>query len=113
MCLVIDDRDVLEAHQAVGDTAHHLPLGLLGPKRLPTPLQCTTGDLVHGKHVAQLEGVIVRDDDLGLSHVIQHVGRDKFSGLVIALGVLRHQHAQAVADGDTRRDDQEPAGELS
>ena len=52
--------------------------------------------------LAELEGVVVGDDDLGLLHVFQHVVRDEFAAGVVAVGVVRLEDAKAVLDGQTR-----------
>ena len=59
--------------------------------------------------LAQLEGVIVGDDDLGAIHIVEHVARHQFAVLVIAVGVVGLEHAQTILDGETRRNDKEAA----
>ena len=44
-----------------------------------------------------LEGVVIGDDDLGPAHVALHVGGQQFAVfVVVAVGVIRLQHAQTV-----------------
>ena len=43
--------------------------------------------------------------------VAEHVGRHQLAALVVAVRVVRLEHPQAVADGETRGDHQESAGE--
>ena len=61
---------------------------------------------------AQLEGVKVGDDDLGAVDVVEHVAGDEFATGVVAVGVVRLEHAQAVFDGEAGRDDQKAAREF-
>ena len=61
---------------------------------------------------AQLEGVVVGDDDLGPVHVVEHVARNELAVVVVAVGVVGLEDAQAVLDREARRDDQEAAGEV-
>ena len=49
----------------------------------------------------------VGDEDLGAAEVLQHVRRHKFAAGVVALRIVRQQHAQTVADGDAGRHHQE------
>ena len=42
----------------------------------------------------------------------EHVGRDQFAALVIAVGIVGLENAQTVLDGQAGRDDQETAREL-
>ena len=62
--------------------------------------------------LAQLEGVVVGDDDLGAVHVVEHVAGHEFAAGVVAVGIVRLQHAQAVLDREAGRDDQKAAREV-
>ena len=62
--------------------------------------------------LASAEGVVVGDDDLGPLDVAEHVGRHEFALAVIAVRIVRQQHAQPILDRDAGRDDQEAAGEV-
>jgi hypothetical protein len=46
-----------------------------------------TGRQLHA--LAQLEGVVVGDDDLGLLQIVQEVGGNEFAGGVLVVGVVR------------------------
>ena len=52
--------------------------------------------------LAQLEGVEVGDDDLGLAELFEQVGGHDVALAVVVLRVVRQQHAQPVADRDAR-----------
>ena len=60
---------------------------------------------------AQLEGVIVGDDDLRTAHLIEHVVGHDLSAGVIAVRIVRLQDAQPVLDRQAGRADQKPARE--
>ena len=62
--------------------------------------------------LAELEGVVVGDDDLGPVDVVEHVARHQLAAGVVAVRVVRLQDAQAVLDGEAGRDDEEAAGEV-
>ena len=63
--------------------------------------------------LAQLEGVVVGDDDLRLLQVGQHVVGNQLAALVVAVRVVRLQHAQAVLDGDAGGDHEKAAREAA
>ena len=54
----------------------------------------------------------VGDDDLGLSEVGEHVGRDKLPAIVIAVRIVGLQDAETVLDGDAGGDDKKTASEF-
>ncbi len=112
MRLVVQDEDVLEPHQLGHDALEHLPFALQRVQRLAdASLEQRAAALRQLDPLAALEGVVVGDDDLGAVDVIQHVGRDQLAARVVAVRVVRLQHAQAVLDGDARRDHEKAAGE--
>jgi len=61
--------------------------------------------------VAGKEGVVVDDLDLGFEQRLPQVRRDEVALAVVAVVALGVEHAEAVADRDPRRDDQEALGE--
>ena len=74
------------------------------------PSRAARVPLATSRRLAELEGVVVGDDDLGAVDVGQHVG-GTISRCGNSFGVVGQQHAQAVADGDAGGDDQKAAGE--
>ena len=56
--------------------------------------------------------MIVGNDDLGAIYISQHVRGYNFPMAVIAFRIIRKQDAKAIPDGDSRGDNEEPAGEL-
>ncbi len=104
--LVVDREDVLHAHQVGHDPLEHLAFGLQRVQVISTPAfeqRATTRRELDA--LAQLEGVVVGDDDLGLVEVVEHVARDELAAGVVAVGVVGLQDAQAVLDGEAGRDD--------
>ena len=101
--LVVQHHDVLDAHQLRHDALEHLPLGFERLQLLAAPafdrFACAFCD-VHP--LAQLEGVVIGDDDLGVIDVTEHVGRHDLAVAVIALGIVWQQYAQPVTDCDPR-----------
>ena len=53
----------------------------------------------------------VGDDELGLVQFLRQVRRNQVHLGVVVVGIIGQQHAQAVADGDARRDNQKRIGE--
>ncbi len=53
----------------------------------------------------------VGDEDLGPAKLPDQVGRDQVAEPVVVLGVVGPEDPQSVADGDSRRDDEERIGE--
>ena len=102
--LVVDDDDVLEAHELFGNAANHLAFGFLGHDGRVAALQKRAADLVDFQNLLELKRVEVGDDDLGLVDVVQHVAGNEFAGAVIAFNVAGQQNAQPVLDRDARRD---------
>ena len=59
---------------------------------------------------AQLEGVIIGDDDLGPVQIVKHVAWNKFAAGVVAVGIIRLQNSKAVFDGQAWSNDQKTLG---
>ena len=107
MGLVVDDDDALEPHQIGDDALEHLTRGLTrvdGGAIALEQVAAATGEFYF---FSQHKRVIVGDDDFGTQHLFAHIERDEFTLGEVTLGVVRMQHAQAIADGDARRDDEE------
>ncbi len=110
MGFVVEDDDVFLGTQLAADAAHHL-VGSFGERaRLPIS-ENRLRDLSGGNSRAQLEGVVVGDDDFCLSEIVIQLGRYNVALAVVVVRVVRQQHAQPVADGNAGRDDQEGVGE--
>ena len=73
--------------------------------------QDALGQLAGRDLLAQQEGVEVGDHDLGAVEPFHQLGRHHVELAVVVVGVVGQQHAQAVADGDARRDDEERVAE--
>ncbi len=108
---VVDRHYVLHAHEVGHHPLQHLAFGLKGVQFLAPALEQRTSAFGEIQPLAQLEGVVVGDDDLGPVQVGQHVVRDQLATVVVAVRVVRLEHAQPVADGDAGRNDQEAARE--
>ena len=79
MGLVVEDKDVLHAHQVGHDPLDHLPFGFQRVQLLAAALEQRAAALGKLDALAQLEGVVVGDDDLGAVHVVQHVAGHQFA----------------------------------
>lgn len=113
MRLVVDRQDVLHAHQLGQHALQHLAFAFAGDDLVAgaalEQLPPTLGNL---DAFAQLEGVVVGDDDPGAAHVVEQVARHQFPFPVITVGIVGLQYAQPILDREARRADQEAAREL-
>ena len=109
--LVVEHQDVLHAHEVRHHPLEHLARGLAGRDVRTPALEEGAASLRDGEGLALHEGVVVGDDDLGAVQVAEHVGRHQLAALVVAVRVVRLEHPQAIADGETRGDHQESARE--
>ena len=96
--LIVDHQNVLHAHQLGHDALEHLPLGFLGGERLTMALEKRPATLGEFHSLAQLESVVIGDNDFGAVKVGEHVRRDEFAGLVVRVGIVRLENTQAVPD---------------
>ncbi|MGB7044308.1 MAG: hypothetical protein WBD65_05185 [Methylocella sp.] len=104
--LVIDDENVLHAHQVRHHALDHLAVSLLRVQVLAAaPLQELASAFGELDALAELECMVVCDDDLGPVHVIEHVAGNQFASCVVAVGVIRLKDAQPVFDRQSRRAD--------
>ena len=114
MRLVVEDEDVLHAHQVGHDALEHLAFGFQRVQLLAAaPLKQLAPAFGQLDALAQLEGVVVGDDDLGAVDVVEHVAGNEFAAGVVAVGIVRLQHAQPVLDREAGRADQKAAREMS
>jgi hypothetical protein len=99
MRLVIDDDDILHAHQVGHYTLEHLAFGLLRIQFF-TPATLKELPPAFGKvdTLAKFESVVVCNDDLGSVHVFKHVAGNEFEAGVVAVGVIRLEDTQPVFD---------------
>jgi hypothetical protein len=88
----------LEAHQIAAGAPQHLALGFAGIGT--AALAQGAIDLRGIVALAPAEGVVVGDDDLRPLEVAEHVVRHQFPLAVIAVRVVRQQHAQPILDRD-------------
>ena len=109
--LVVQDDDALHPHEFGYGAGEHLPFGLKGGQWVTVSFKEGAVALGQVERLPSLEGVVVGDDDLRLVELAEHVGRHEFAAGVVAVRVVRLKDAQAVADGDARRHDEEAAGE--
>ena len=105
--LVVDHDDAFEPHQIGDDALQHLSGGLTRVDGRAVPLEQITAAAGEFYLLAEHEGVVVGDDDFGTQHFFAHLERHQLALGEVAVGVVGVQHAQAIADGDTRRDHQE------
>ena len=84
--LVIDHEHVLHAHEIRHDSLNHLSFGFEGFRRVSSSaLEELASAFAEINALAPHEGVIVRDDDLGLLNFFNHVARDKFASGEVAI----------------------------
>ena len=106
MRLVVEHDDLSLIAQLAADAPHHLVRRLrewTGAVRS----EDGSGRLVGRLPFAKLEGVIVRDDELGFAKLVHQMPRHDVERSVVVVRVVWQQDAQSVANRDARRDDQE------
>ena len=110
--LVVEDHDPLDAHETGHYTLEHLPFSLQCLELRPSSLEqrSAAAGKLHG--LPELEGVVVGDDDLRPIQIGEHVVGHKLAALVIAVGVIRLEHAEARADGQAGSHHQKATTEL-
>ena len=108
--LVVDHDDVLLFAQLTANTAHHLVRGL-GEGAGTSVAQNLLGDFGGLPLLAQLEGVEVGDEYLGLAQFRQQVRTHHVHLAVVVVGVAGKEDTQPVTDGDARGHYQERVGE--
>ena len=102
MRLVVDDEDVLHAHQVRHYALEHLPFSLLRVQFLAAAtLQKLPSTLGQVHALAELEGVVVGDNDLGPVYFVEQVAGNEFAAGVVAVGVVRLEDAQSIFDRQT------------
>ena len=105
MRLVVENDDILACQQFRADARQHLPFGLFCLRFRPAALQYRAGEFGQSEGLAQLELVVVGNDDARGPDRADHVVRDEAAALVIILRIARQQHAEAVANRDAGADD--------
>ena len=108
--LVVEDDDVLLVAQFPTDAADHL-VRRFGERAVVSLGENRLRELSGRDLLAQFEGVEVRDEILAWPSCSSRWAGNDVPLAVIVLRVVRQQHAQPVADGDARRDDQKRIGE--
>ena len=73
---VVQDEDVLHAHQFPAGPLKHLPFGFRRGDVLAVALQQRTGTLCQLRALPAKEGVVVGDDDFCAAEIRQHVVRN-------------------------------------
>ena len=108
---VVEDDDVFYAHEIAKDALHHLAFGLAGEEIVAAAAfeesLATGGD---GDFFAELEGVVIGDDDLRLADFREHVRREDLAGFVVTLDFVGQKDVEAILDGDAGGDDEEAFG---
>ena len=111
--LVVDHEDVLGTHQATHDTLQHLAFGFSGVQFVAgAALQQRSSARRHLDAFAQLEGVIVGNDDLGAVHVVEQVVGHEFAAGVVTVRIVRLEHAEPILDSQSGGDDQKAPGKV-
>ena len=111
--LVIDDENVLHAHEVGHDALEHLPFRFQRIQFVTTtPLKKLAPAFRQVDTLTKFESVIVGDDDLGSIHLFNHVAWNKFATDIIAVRVVRLKNAQTIFDRQAWGTDQKASGEM-
>jgi hypothetical protein len=113
MRLVVDDEDVLHAHQGRHHALEHLAFSFERFRFFArAALKQSPAALGQIDAFAHLEGVIVGDDDLGAFHIVKHVARHQLAVFVATVVVVGLQDAQPILDGQAGGADQKATREV-
>ena len=111
--LVVDGHDVFHAHEVRHDPLDHLTFGF---QRLDVlsraAFQKETSTFGNFDSFAELEGMVVGDDNLRLADVIEHIVWDKLTAGVVAIRVIGLKNTETILNGEAWSDDEEAASEL-
>ncbi len=100
MGFVIQCEDVFHPHQIGHDSLQHLAFGFERVEFVTAPaLQELAASLGELNSLAQLKRMVVRDHDLGPTHVFEHIIGNKFAIFIVAVGIIGLEDSQAVLDG--------------
>ncbi len=110
--LVVEDHEILRGAEHPADAADHLARRFLEP----VEVAARAGEDLLGQCRCLLllpsdEGVVVGDLDRRRLESVQLLRRHEVHRPVEGLGIVGQEHAEAVADGDPRRDDEEAGAE--
>ena len=82
---VVEDQDVLQAHQVGHDALEHLAFGFERVQFFAAALEQGAAAFGELHALAEFEGVVVGDDDLGAVDIGEHVGGNQFAAGVVAV----------------------------
>src|ERR1035438_1965036 len=99
MRLVIEDQDVLQAHQAGHHTLNHLAFSFQRIQRFAAALEQRSPTFRKIETLTKLEGMVIRNDDFGAVQIAEHVAGNQLTVFVVAVRVVRLEDAEPVADG--------------
>ena len=110
---VVQNHDVLETHQVRHDALYHLPFGFQGVDRSTVAaFEKRPATFRDFQPLAQLECVIVGNDDLRPLDIVQHVRRHQFTVGIVAVGIARQEDPKPVFDGEAGRDYKKTASKM-
>ena len=80
MRFVIENQDILQAHQAGHHSLDHLSFGFQRVQLIATALQQGTATLGKLDTLTELEGVVIRNDDFGAVQIAEPGGSVSVEG---------------------------------
>ena len=111
MRFVIQHQNVLHSHQIGHDALQHLSFSLESVERFAASLQQRTPAFRYFHPLAQSESVVVRDNNFRLVQFLQQIRGHQLPAGVVAIGIVRLEHAQAILDGQPGRHHKKTARE--
>ncbi len=110
--LIVQHHDVLHAHEVGHHPLDHLSFGFQCIQRLAPALEQRAPSLGNLHAFAQLEGVVVGDDDFCPFQIGKHILGNQLAACIVGVRVIGLKHTQTVANGQAGRDNQEAACEF-
>jgi hypothetical protein len=112
MGLVVQHQNVLHAHQFGHDALKHLAFALQGLRLLSgAPLQQRPAALRQLQPLAQLERMVVGEDDPRFPDVFEHVARHQIAVGIVIVQIVGQQDPEAILDRDSWCHHKESFGE--
>ncbi len=90
---------------------NHLAFGFLRVEFVAAASEEGLGSRGEFESLAKFESVVIGDDDLGAIDIREHVGRHKLALTIVTVGIVRLENAKAILDRESRRNNEESAGE--
>ena len=112
VCFIIENENILQAHEFGHDALDHLSFGFECIQALRHCLEEGPPALRQLHAVAEFKGMVVRNHDLSPFEIAKHVAGNQFAARIVAVRIIGLKHASRSLNSEARRDNQKPASEV-